>query len=103
MDPLLDEPSEEAQRALVDSYSRRFIANEAVQVLIVDDSFADRDLPSLGLAIDAVLELPSSFEPARKSFLDALGRPLLRNAAQLEKRVATRARVAAPPERAAIS
>ncbi len=88
LDPLLDESSEEAQRALVDSYSRRFVADEAVQVLILDDPLADRDLARLGLAIDAVLELPSSFEPARKAFVDALGRPLLRNSAQLEKRVA---------------
>ncbi|MBN2799250.1 MAG: hypothetical protein JXX28_08910 [Deltaproteobacteria bacterium] len=70
-------------RVFQERYALVFNAEDELSVLILDEVLLEGDLPRLGLALDAVIALPSSENPERAVFIEDLGCSVLRRVSDL--------------------
>lgn len=64
-------------------YDLAFGPDDALSVLVLDETLGEADLPRLGAALDGALALPSSEHPERAVFLEDLGCRLISRVSDL--------------------
>ncbi|MFQ5719251.1 MAG: glycosyltransferase [Acidobacteriota bacterium] len=86
-DPGVDGPVDEAMERLKTVHDSILGKEAVLDVLLVGEPMQRDDWPRLGRSVDWALALPSSRQPVRSSFFDALDVPVLAAATDLEERL----------------
>ena len=76
-----------ALAALADAYDAVIGAERSLDVLLVEQELTEKDLPALGLAVDAFISLPSSRSGPRADFASGLGATQVATPDALQERV----------------
>ena len=92
-DPQRDGDLEQAVARLGAAYERALGEGRDLEVLLVDGPIPAVDLPRLGAAVDAVLEVPGQDDPEREAFCAALGARRVRDARELSRVLSAPVRV----------